>query len=95
MPHFFSEKTVILASTHSGFEPRQGTSPAKSLDAALKTKLAELACFLDEIEDCSHALREDQLEQVIANAVATCGFGSSKEARATLEWMFQQSLEFS
>jgi hypothetical protein len=95
MPHFLGEKTVILASTHNGFEPRQGTSQAKALDPALKTKLAELACFLDEIEDCSHALREDQLEQVIANAVATCGFGSSTEARATLEWMFQQSLELS
>jgi len=95
MPHSLGEKTVILASTRSGFEPRQGTSPAKPLDPALKTKLAEFACFLDEIEDCSHALREDQLEQVIANAVATCGFGSSKEARATLEWMFHQPRELS
>jgi hypothetical protein len=95
MPHFIGEKTVILVSTHSGLGARQGTSPGKSLDPCLKTKLAEFACFLDEIEDCSQALREDQLEQVIANAVATCGFGSSNEARATLEWMFYQPLELS
>ena len=95
MPQFTGEKKVFVRSISNPWETSQVCSSGKPLDPGLKMKLAEFALFLDDIEDCSHALRVDQLEEVIAQAVATCGFESSSEARATLEWMFHQVLELS
>jgi len=84
-----------LSSIGNPFEASQASAPRKALDPALRAKLAEFALFLDDIEECTHALRVDQIEDVIAQAVATCGFESSSQARATLEWMFHQSVELS
>jgi hypothetical protein len=95
MPQFIGEKKVVLGSIGNPVEHSQTAPASKPLDPALKRKLAEFALFLDDIEDCTQTLRVDQLEQLIAQAVATCGFESPSEARATLEWMFHQSIELS
>jgi hypothetical protein len=95
MPQFTGEKNVVLSSIGNPFEASQASAPRKALDPALRAKLAEFALVLDDIEECTHALRVDQIEDVIAQAVATCGFESSSQARATLEWMFHQSVELS
>jgi hypothetical protein len=95
MPQFTGEKKFALPSTNNSFDPCEAASPRKTLDPVLKLKLAEFALFLDSIEDCTQALRVDQLEDVIGQAVATCGFDSPGQARAKLEWMFHQALELS
>ena len=88
MPQFTGEKNVVLSSIGNPFEASQASAPRKALDPALRAKLAEFALFLDDIEECTHALRVDQIEDVIAQAVATCGFESSSQARATLDGCF-------
>jgi hypothetical protein len=95
MPNFIGEKDLTVNPRSDAIESGHGIPPRVRLDASLRLKLAEFASFLDEIEDCSAGLRVDQLEQVISHAVASCGFGSSTEARRALEWMFHQTMELS
>lgn len=95
MPQFTGEKKAVSTSASNTLEPCRGASPRQTLDPLLKLKLAEFACFLDEIEDCTQTLRVDQLEEVIADAIATCGFSTPGEARSTLEWMFDRPSDLS
>lgn len=90
MPRFTGDEQVVFSAKTGSFEVDQGTAPVFQLDPAVTGKVANFAFFLDEIEECTNALRRDQIEQVIAQAVATCGFTSSCEARAALEWMFRK-----
>ena len=95
MPQFIGEKEVRVTRRGETFDAGQRLAPRTKLDPVLRLKLAEFASFLDEIEDCSQNFRVDQLEQIITQAVMTCGFGSSGEARQALEWMFHQPLDLS
>lgn len=95
MPHFIGEKEILLTPRTEARESAQRTTATTELDPVLTLKLAEFASFLDEIEPCTEGLRVDQLELIISQAVATCGFGSSGEARTALEWMFRQPLKLS
>jgi hypothetical protein len=95
MPYFIGENEIVLTPRHEAYESGQQAAARNELDLVLRLKLAEFASFLDEIECCTAALRVDQLEQIISHAVATCGFGSSTEARTALEWMFRRPLELS
>jgi hypothetical protein len=95
MPHFIGEKEIVLTPRREASESAQQRAVRSELDPVLRLKLAEFASFLDEIEGCTEGLRVDQLEQIISHAVATCGFGSSGEARSALEWMFRQPLKLS
>jgi hypothetical protein len=95
MPQFIGEKELVVARGDKAFESGHATVSRPELDPVLRLKLAEFASFLDEIEECTQTLRVDQLEQIISHAVASCGFGSSCEARSALEWMFRQPLQLS
>ena len=89
MPHFNGEEQIAFNARASNSEINQCTAAAQ-LDPVITLRVAQFAFFLDEIEECSNSLRRDQIEQVIAHAVATCGFANSCEARKALEWMFRQ-----
>lgn len=79
---------VKLVLGNEGFQRLPDAIPDTNLEPELTVKLAQFMLFLAEVEDCTGALRDDEMEKVIECAVAACGFLDSGQARRALEWIF-------
>ncbi len=88
MPRIDGDKFVLLAPGPEGLERWSSPEGKPNLAPDLTFKVAQLALFLAEVEDCAQLLRGDQLEELIDHAIAACGFPASPQARAALEWLF-------
>ena len=84
---------LVLGS--EGFERLANTVGEPKLGAELTFRLAHFMLFLAEVEDCTGILRNDEIERLIAGAVAASGFPDDKQARQALEWVFRRPQELS
>jgi hypothetical protein len=95
MARTHGNEIVQLVLGSEGFERLANAAPEPKLDAELTVRLAHFMLFLAEVEDCTGALRNDEIEKVIEAAVAASGFPDAKQARQALEWVFRRPQELS
>ena len=84
---FVVEKPVQLVRTSEGFERLAGAPCRLDLDPAFAGKLADFMSFLEEIEEYTVLLRNDQLERLISEALVAFDLQNARRACAVAEWL--------
>jgi hypothetical protein len=95
MARIHGNEIVQLVLGGEGLERLQNAAREPRLDTELTVRLAHFMLFLAEVEDCTSALRNDEIEKVIETAVAASGFPDATHARQALEWLFRRPQELS